>query len=102
MQLFRNEDLWDEIVLHRNKEFVCGEGVLWFDSGVDAQADELGGYKSWFRIGLQRAIDGSVVGQVHSSSVALALWVIPMGRKQIIWYRWPDVSRSNNPLKRTP
>lgn len=98
LQLFQKDNLVNEVVLQSTKDYECQRGILWLDSGEDAQGHELGGYKSWFKIGLQLAQDGSIVGQVHQSNVALALWVIPMGGKQIIWYRWPEASQSNKSL----
>ncbi len=89
-ELLQSGNPVNEIVLLRNKdEFVCREGILWIDSEKDSQADGLGGYKSWAKLGLQLAEDRSLVGQVHSSSVGLAMWAIPIGGKQVFWYQWP-------------
>lgn len=73
----------------REEDYICKAGILWVDSGIEVYTGELGSYRSHYKLGLKLAEDGSLIGQLHNDNVALAMWIIPMGGTQILWFRWP-------------
>lgn len=68
--------------------YVCKKGILWIDVITDSIAEGLGYARSKHILGLQNAVDGSLVGQLHVKSIGVFLWVVPVGGKQVFWLNW--------------
>jgi hypothetical protein len=66
-----------------------------FESGTlilpiikNAVGDGFGGYSARERFQIFVGSDGSLIGKQTTSSVGLALWIIPVGGSQTFWFRW--------------
>lgn len=70
------------------EEATCSSGWLWLPQGSAKGGDGTGGYHNNFKIGIRKAIDGSLVAQEHNYMVGAALWVLPVAGQQVMWFRW--------------
>jgi len=71
-----------------NGDYSCNGGAFVFSAKSETQADGFGVARKSSTLSLMRGNDGSIIGEERSSTLAAAMYVIPMGGVQTFWYRW--------------
>jgi hypothetical protein len=80
-------------------DFSCDAQGVSLNPKVIQGAEGVGGARVTLKLGLKKAIDGSLVGEERMSSVGLVMWVIPITGDQTYWFRWQSVVLGSSNLK---
>ncbi len=72
-------------------DFDCDGGRIWLRKRIYSAIEGTGGYRNEAKFGIERANDGSLIGEDHLTGTGALLWVIPVLGTQSTWFRWmPD------------
>jgi hypothetical protein len=99
VELLDNTKVVTKITLLKSlKQFDCDHGVLVLPPDRWSNGDGTGGYRASMRLSLQKAVDGSLIGEDRLFSIGAVLWLVPIAGSQTYWWRWsPDAPAENPP-----
>lgn len=92
IRLKHNEKITGNNILKEGSDYKCEGGSVWFGQGKSNYADDLGYIDREFTMGFRKAEDGSLIGQHRNSGWGLAMWLVPVGGTQILWYKWDETN----------
>lgn len=72
----------------KSKEVFCDHGALAFAPISSTEADGFGATTNRSIVWVRRAVDGSLIGEESSTTVAAAFYLVPLAGNQVFWYRW--------------